>query len=144
MKTIGIQIKGAEAIVVVLHKDDKGIISMTNESCKIKIDVPLSSIQVKQFKDQINTLFDTIGADNIGIMARNASGRGSMSPSPISFKLEGIIQLYNSLEVEIIWKQSINAYFKKNTKTLSANNKYQEDAFDIAYYLISTKINKHD
>ncbi len=144
MKTIGIQIKGAEAIVVVLHKDDKGIISMTNESCKIKIDDPLSSIQVKQFKDQINTLFDTIGADNIGIMARNASGRGSMSPSPISFKLEGIIQLYNSLEVEIIWKQSINAYFKKNAKTLSANNKYQEDAFDIAYYLISTKINKHD
>lgn len=140
MKTIGIQIKGAEAIIVVLSKDDNGIISITNESCKIKIDDPSSSIQVKQFKDQINTLFDTIGADSIGIMARNANGKGDRAPSPISFKLEGIIQLYTTLETEIIWKQTTNAYFKKNAKTLSASNKYQEDAFDIAYYLISTKI----
>lgn len=137
MKVIGIQIKSKEAILVVLEKNDSGNIVQTNESAKYGIDDPANPNQVKQFRDQINSAFDSIGATRIGVVARNPNGKGERAPSPISFKLEGIIQLYENIEVELVWKQTTNAYYKKHTKTISANNKYQADAFDLAYYLIN-------
>jgi hypothetical protein len=137
MKVIGIQIKSKEAILVVLEKEASGIIVQTNESAKYSIDDPANPSQVKQFRDQINSAFDSINAFRIGIVARNANGKGERAPSPISFKLEGIIQLYDRIEVELVWKQTTNAYFKKNAKSIAAKHKYQEDAFDLAYYLIN-------
>jgi hypothetical protein len=136
MKVIGIQIKSKEAILVVLEKDTTGNITQTNECAKFKIDDPTKPNQVKQFRDQTNAAFDSIGASQIGIVARNANGKGDRAPSPISFKLEGIIQLYDKIEVELVWKQTTSAYFKKNAKLTTPKNKYQEDALDVALYLI--------
>ncbi len=136
MKTIGIQIKSTEAIIVVIEKDEAGNIWQTDESAKYSIDDATKPSQVRQFRDQINAAFDSIGALRIGIVARNANGKGDRSPSPISFKLEGIIQLYDTVDVEQVWKQTTNAFFKKNTKTGKSKNKYQEDAYDVAYYLM--------
>jgi hypothetical protein len=137
MKTIGIQIKSTEAILVVLEKDDEGNITQTNESAKFSIDYPNKPNQVRQFRDQINAAFDSIGAIRIGIVARNANGKGDRAPSPISFKLEGIVQLYDKVDIEQVWKQTTNSFFKKNAKMGSAKNKYQDDAYEVAYYLIS-------
>ena len=137
MKVIGIQIKSKEAILVVLEKDAAGNITQTKESGKFKIDEPDDPNQVKQFRDQINSEFDSIGASRIGIVARNANGKVERAPSPISFKLEGIIQLYEKVEVEIVWKQTIKACLKKKTKSITAKNKYQVDAFDLAFSLIN-------
>jgi hypothetical protein len=114
MKVIGIQIKSTEAILVVLEKDVDGNIIQTNESVKFGIDDPTKPNQVKQFRDQINSAFDSISPTRIGVVARNANGKGDRTPSPISFKLEGVIQLYDKIDVETIWKQTTNAYFKKN------------------------------
>ena len=136
MKVIGIQIKSTEAILVVLEKDVSGNITQTNESAKFGIDDPTKPNQVKQFRDQINAAFDSIGASQIGIVARNANGKGDRAPSPISFKLEGIIQLYDKVEIELVWKQTTNAYFKKNAKLTTPKHKYQADAHDVALYLI--------
>lgn len=139
MKTIGIQIKSTEAILVVLEKDKLGNIVQTNESSRFDLDDPSKPNQVKQFRDQINSAFDSIKPFRIGIVARNANGKGQRAPSPISFKLEGIIQIYDKLEIELVWPQTTIAYFKKNPKTTKAKNKYQEDAFDLAFYLINQK-----
>jgi len=136
MKTIGVQIKSTEAIMVVLEKDVNGNISQTSESTKFHIDDPTKPYQVKQFRDQINSTFDSIGASRIGIVARNANGKGNRAPSPISFKLEGIIQLYEKINIEIVWKQTTIAFFKKNLKTSNAKHKYQASAFDVSYYLM--------
>jgi hypothetical protein len=137
MKTIGIQIKSTEAIMVVLEKASDGSIIQTNESARFIINDPTKPNQVKQFRDQINSTFDSISATRIGIVARNANGKGERAPSPVSFKLEGIIQLYGKLEIELVWKQTTIAYFKKNQRKTSPKTKYQEDAFDVAYYLIN-------
>ena len=136
MKTIGIQIKSTEAIIVVLEKDAAGNISQTKESVKYNIDDATKPTQVRQFRDQINSAFDSIRASRIGIVARNPNGKGDRAPSPVSFKLEGIIQFYVYFEVELIWKQTTIVYFKKNPKTVVPKNKYQEDAFEVALYLI--------
>lgn len=136
MKTIGIQIKSNEAILVVLALDQDGNVKQLSESTKFKIDDPTNQDQVKQFKNQINTFFDAVKATRIGIVARNHNGKGKMAPSPTSFKLEGIIQLYEKNSIEIIWKKTTDAFLNKNLKQIEAEKMYQVDAFDLAYYLI--------
>jgi indole-3-glycerol phosphate synthase len=136
MKTLGIQIKTNEAIFVVLSSDSIGTVTQTDESTKFSLHNPEDSTQVKQFRDQINSAFDSINPDKIAIMARNANAKGRMTPSPISFKLEGIIQLYEKKEIQLISALTTNAYFKKHQQTIVPKNKYQQDAFDIAYYIM--------
>lgn len=135
MKTIGIQIKSNEAILVVLVKDKDGNLTQCENSTKFKIDDPTQQDQVRQFRNQISSFFDSVQASKIGIVARNANAKGKMAPSPTSFKLEGIIQLYEKTDIEIVWKKTTDAYFKKNPKTMNPEKIYQSDAFDVAYFL---------
>ncbi len=137
MKVLGIQINSNEAILVVLNKDNQGAITQLSESTKFKIDDPTDSIQVRQFRDQVNTAFDSISPDNIGIMARNYKAKGIRAPSPMSFKLEGIMQLYEKYPISFVWPQSIAAFLKKNQPSMAPNKKLEEDAFNVAYYLIN-------
>lgn len=137
MKTIGIQIKSSEAILVVLEKDINGVVSQTNESVKFGITDPTKGNQVKQFRDQINAAFDSIKPNKIAIVARNANAKGDRTPSPVSFKLEGIIQLYDKVDVELFYKITTMSFFKKNALTGKAKHKYQDDAYELAHYLIS-------
>ena len=137
MKTIGIQIKSNEAIMVVLSKDKDGNITQLDTSAKFKIDDHMEQEQVKQFRDQINSFFDSVKPDKIGILVRNPNAKGQMAPSPISFKLESVMQLYEKKDIELIWKKTLNAFFNKNEKTLNAAKIYQSEAFEVAYYLIN-------
>lgn len=136
MKTLGIQIKSNEVILVVLQKDTSGIIKQLPESTKFKLEDANDHLQVRQFRDQVNTAFDSIKPDKIGILARNAKAKGTMAPSPMSFKLEGIIQLNDKYSLSFVWPQSILPFMKKNTPTLTSNKKLEEDAFNVAYYLM--------
>jgi hypothetical protein len=136
MKVLGIQLKSSEAILVVLKQDEEGAITQLSESTKFKIPDPTDSIQVRQFRDQVNTAFDSIAPDKIGVMARNYKAKGTRAPSAMSFKLEGIIQLNEKFAISFVWPQSIAAFYKKNQPVLSSNKKLEEDAFDVAYYLM--------
>ncbi|SRR6266542_2215835 len=136
MKILAVQIKSSEAILVVLKKNDDGLIFQTNESTKFQLADHSNSNQVKQFRDQINAAFDTIEPDRIIILARNANGKGRLAPSPVSFKLEGIMQLYTKKNIEFMWPQTISAYLKKEPIALKAENKYQQDALHAAYIII--------
>ena len=85
----------------------------------------------------MNVAFDSIKADKIGVLARNAKAKGKMMPSPISFKLEGILQLYEKQDIEFVWPQSLSAYFKKHEMEGEFEKKYQGDGFRVAYYLLN-------
>jgi hypothetical protein len=136
MKSIGIQIKSNEAILVVLERNVDGVVSQLRESTKIKLDDPLNQDHVQQFRDQINATLDIIQAYSLGIIKRSANLKSYSLASPISFKLEGIIQLYDKINVEIISDKTYKTFFKKNEKNLEPNLKYQSEAFDLAYYLL--------
>jgi hypothetical protein len=138
MKAIGIQIDGNEIILVALHQDENGIVTQTNESVRFNIADHTISDQVQQFRDQINSTFDLISPIAIGVKMRNAKATSGKvrPPSPISFKLEGIIQLYRKCQIDFVWPQTIIAFKKKNEEFPLAKNKYQQDAFDVAYYLL--------
>lgn len=137
MKTLGIQIKSAEAILVVLKQDESGTIVQTDECTRFEIVDIYDSEQVRRFRDQINVVLDTIKPNKVGICKRNANGKGKMAPSPVSFKLEGIIQLYDKVPIEFVAPQTLQAFLKKNPSAISPKNKYQQDAFDLAYLLLT-------
>lgn len=142
MKAIGIQIDADNAILVVLEKDANGTIIQTEDCVRFRIADHTISTQVQQFRDQINSSFDLISPSMIGIKMRNAKAkeRGNVRPpSPISFKLEGIIQLYTKCIINFVWPQTITAFKRKNGDFPLSKNKYQQDAFDVAYYLLLTK-----
>lgn len=137
MKVLGIQILSNEAILVVLEKNEDGNVNQTKECAKFEIKDSEDSRQVRQFRDQINAAFDTIRPDKIGLVARNGKAKGRMAPSPVSFKLEGLIQLYDRIEVEFVWPQTISAFAKKNPIALTADKKYQQDALEVAFMLLN-------
>lgn len=137
MKAIGIQIQGNEVILVVLQKDAQGNITQLSQSAKFGVTDHTSNLQIRQFRDQITASFDSINADVIGVIARNASTSSRMKSSPVSFKLEGILQLYPSKEVEFIWPQSIVPFLKKHQLTITPKNKYQQDALELAFMLLT-------
>ena len=139
MKVIGIQIEGEEAILVVLNRDNNGVITQTNECVKLNIPDHLNSTQVQQFRDQVNSAFDLINPSYIGIKARNAKAASSRvrPPSPISFKLEGIIQLYPKCDIEFIWPATLSAFKKSCAELPTPKKKYQQDAYEVAYYLLN-------
>ncbi|MBL7839395.1 MAG: DUF3010 family protein [Cyclobacteriaceae bacterium] len=139
MKVLGIQIKSKEAILVILTQDGSGNIVQTDECTTFEITDIYNSNHVKQFRNQINIAFDTIKPHRIGICKRNENGKGMMAPSPVSFKLEGIIQLYDKIDVEFVAPQTTKAFLKKNTCSIVPSKKYQQDAFDVAYYLLTAK-----
>ncbi len=140
MKVIGIQIEGNEVILVVLEKMDDSSIVQTDDCVRFDIADHSNASQVRQFRDQVNSTFKSIDASKIGVRARNANAKPSKTvrpPSPVSFKLEGIIQLCDNVNIEFIWPQTITAYKKKNTITTTPKHKYQQEAYDVAYYLIN-------
>jgi hypothetical protein len=136
MKALGIQIKSTGAILVVLKKDAASSITQTDECTKFEIADIYDSQQVRRFRDQINVALETIKPTKVGICKRNANGKGKMAPSPASFKLEGIIQLYDKIEIEFVAPQTVQAFLKKNPCPTNPKNKYQQDAFDLAYLLL--------
>ena len=136
MKVIGLQIKSTEAILVVLKKEADGSLIQTDECIKFNIADPSDPIQVRQFRDQINSAFDNIDPGKIAILARNHKAKGTMTPSPMSFKLEGIIQLYDKKPIALIWPQSVLAFTKKNSPP-DAKYTYQQDAINLAFFALN-------
>lgn len=134
MKTIGIQIESHVAILVVLEKNEEGVISQTRESIKFKIADANSNEQVKQFRDQINVAFDAIAPDHVGILARKATGR--FAASGISFKLEGIMQLNAAYDISFVAPKTIKTFLANTPCDLEPFLKGQQEAFDLAFYLV--------
>lgn len=137
MKIVGIQLKSNEAILVVLQKKEDGTIEQLDQSTKFGIDDSQDGTQVRQFRNQVNATLDTIRPDRIVVVARQSSGRTGASSSPLSFKLEGIIQLYDKVETEFMWPATIAAFKRKNTIAVQSKKKFQQDAFEAAYVTLN-------
>jgi len=135
MKTVGIQIDGNKMIIGVLEKYDDGTIELSELSRNIELQNHLDNSEVVNFKDELYAALDIIGADRIAYMARNP--KGQKSASPLSFKLEGILQLYPNLDVESFWPATTTAFFKKNTYEDLKKYKYQDKSLRLATYLFS-------
>jgi len=129
MKICGIELKSNYTVLTLIDYSSDDIIDYIDLKIKkiiLEDDENRDSI-FKYFKD-INTFFNDNKVEKIIIKKR--SKKGAFSGGPVSFKMEGLIQLYSNAEVKLISSASINSYEKKNEIEFPKElKKYQEQAF---------------
>jgi hypothetical protein len=138
MKVVGIDIDKTKAIFYVLEKDANGnIINRTGEFRYLILNNDTDNSAVREFQSAIHSYFDDINPDRIAILTRQTKGR--FKSAPLSFKVEGLIQCYEKLEIEFYPLITISTHFKKNNFDLQLEHNYQERAAKLAYFLLSNK-----
>ncbi len=142
MKVLGIEIKGREIRIVALE-DNGGIITdVTGNYKPIKLEDDENAENVKLFKNALHATLSNFDADIIAIRWRNPKpvrgdqSENNNSSSPISFKIEGLIQIYENSKVNLVKPQSSTAYVKKNPLPFDPKYGYQSEALKIAFYQI--------
>ncbi len=135
MKVLGIEIKGNSAIFCALEKNG-AINDLTGKMTKLELKDDENSEEVHEFIDIIHSHFDNMQFDKIAILKRPKSLKAKFPPSPISFKLEGLIQTYKAAEINFIAPQTIRAYFKKHKNSFKPKYGYQSASSELAIYLL--------
>ena len=131
MTICGIDIKGSEAIFALATQGPDGLQHLATASKKIALDDDENALNVKAFGAQLAAFVKANGITRIAIKKR--SKKGEFAGGPTTFKIEGIIQLLDDCEVQLLSPQTINAQFKKHAFELPASlNKYQHDAYKAA------------
>lgn len=131
MTICGIEIKGSEAIFALATQGAGGLEHVAISTKKIALDDDESAASVKAFAAQ---LADCVKANAITRIAiKKRSKKGEFAGGPTTFKIEGILQLLEGCEVQLLSPQTLNAQFKKHAYELPASlNKYQHDAYKTA------------
>ena len=128
MTLCGIEIKGSEAIIAVAAQDLTHV-ALPNK--KIALDDDDEAANVKAFASQVAAFVRDNGITRIAIKKR--SKKGEFAGGPTTFKIEGVLQLLDGVEVTLLSPQTINAQYKKHNFELPATlNKYQHEAFKTA------------
>ena len=130
MTICGIDIKGSEAIFAMAAQGANGLEHVASATKKIALDDDQAA-NVKAFAVQIAAFVKANAITRIAIKKR--SKKGEFAGGPTTFKIEGIIQLLDDCEVQLLSPQTLNAQFKKHAFDLPASlNKYQHEAFKAA------------
>lgn len=135
MKAIGIHIDKTKAIFFALEKDDAGnLLNITGSFKFLSLKNDTDNASVRAFKSTVYSYFEGVKPDKVAIQARQTKGR--FKSAPLGFKIEGLIQCCENIEVEFVQPMTISSYYKKNTFSISLEHDYQEAAAKIAYYLL--------
>src|SRR5690554_140571 len=136
MKALGISLEGSTAIFSGLKIKNNEIIDISDNFRKIALKDHLDSKEVQSLLETIHYYLDSNQFDKIGIIKRGI--KGTFAASPISFKIEGLIQLYKDKDVEFVAPPTLRAFYKKNTNSVSPKFAYQKAANDLAFYLLES------
>lgn len=133
MVTCGIDIASSSAYFVVLEKAGGVINDITGKFTKLNIKNDENCKEIRSFAETIKTHFDSIKPDRIGIVKRNKGG-----PFPggaVSFKIEGLIQLYEKKNIILVSPVTLRC-FEKRYQCRPPTYKYQEMSNLLALFLL--------
>jgi len=131
----GIQIAGSKAIFTILIKKNGDIQDITTGKFR-KLELKNDEIcnEVRSFSKTIKSLFDNLNPKRIGIIKRNKSGQ--FPGSTISFKIEGLIQIYEKNNVELISPHTLRKFQKEKSTVITPQYKYQKNSCLLAHHLL--------
>lgn len=137
MKVIGIDIDKTKAIFYVLEEDRNGnLINRTGSFKSLTLTDDTDNASIRTFQSTIHSFFDKINPDRIGILKRQTKGR--FRSAPLSFKIEGLLQCYEEIEMEFVQPMCVTSFFKKNDFIHDLEFDYQEDAAKLAWYMLKS------
>ncbi len=133
MKLCGIELKGNEAVLVVLEITVEGPKHIDIPTRKISMGDGDNAADVTNFKTSIESFFKENEISKALIKKR--AKKGKFAGGPDSFKMEALIQIVPDLEVTLISPQALAAMEKKNDIVVPITlNKYQHVAYLAGIY----------
>jgi hypothetical protein len=135
MVVCAIDIAGKEARFSVLQAIDGQITDVTGDFKKLSIENDEESESVKSFFETYTAHMDSINPDVIAVLKRFKAG--DFASSAMTFKIEGILQLYKRKDVQMISPATIRAFKKRKPIVGTPKFKYQKEAFELAFYILN-------
>ena len=128
MKVCGIELKSNIATLVVLNNKEFTDLKIK----KILLENDEFQENIRAFCNEFLLFLEQNQIEKIYIKKR--AKKGNFAGGPVTFKIEGLIQLNPICDVELISPQAISSFEKKNTIEFPENlKKYQEQAYLTAY-----------
>lgn len=137
----GIELSSSTAICVILDGTSDDFEVVDAGASKFELDDSDSAKSVVAFHKSFNEFVSGQEIDRIAIKKRSAKAKGKYASGPITFKLEGLIQLCENVEVRLVSPNTIAAKLRK--KKLPEPEvklfKYQIPAYETAFAALSLK-----
>ena len=136
MIVCGIELGGSTANIVVLDgtADDFNVVD--TGIAKLEINDSESTPGVISFYNSLHSFIRNHNVQKIGIKKRNPKAKGKYASGPLTFKMEGLIQLSKDAEVVLIPPNTISARLRKDPPPKAKIYKYQTEAYQTAYALL--------
>lgn len=137
MITCGIDLSANNAFFVILKKDGGIVSDVTGKFTKLSIKDDENCKETRSFFETLKVNFDIIMPDRIGIIKRNKIGK--FAGGAVSFKMEGLVQLYEKRNIALVSPHTLRSFQKKEKCQIQPMYKYQENAYLLALYLLNFK-----
>lgn len=134
MKVLGLEIEGGRVNFIGLESDSTNILDISSIPKSLTLGDDKDFDVVRRFKGVLHDLFSAFSPDIIGVYFKPSSGK--FSASPVTYKIEGLIQLYERKSMRFVDPRSIAALKKKKGYEAKCQFSYQQKAADVAYFLI--------
>jgi len=129
MRICGIELKSNNTILTLVDMQGDDIVDYIDMKIKkIVLEDDESRAEVISYKNSIDTFLKENSVEKIVIKKR--AKKGTFSGGPVTFKMEGLIQLNTVCDVILISGQAISSYERKNPVDFPKSlKKYQEQAY---------------
>ncbi|WP_448568957.1 DUF3010 family protein [Thalassotalea ganghwensis] len=140
MKVCGVELKGNDAILCVMNREN-GLYDIPHIRVpKISIDNAGDAEQMKKFQFTFAKLLSDYKIEQVVIKGRALKGK--FAGGPVGFKLEAAIQLIDGIDVEIMAGSAIKTALAKTQVVIDFRDtglkKFQEDAFKTVFAYLET------
>ncbi|NQY87329.1 MAG: DUF3010 family protein [Colwellia sp.] len=140
MKACGVEIKGNDAIICIMSKENNLYDIPHTRVQKISLDNAGDAEQVQHFQFTFAKLMEDYQVSHVLIKGRALKGK--FAGGPIGFKVEAAIQLIKELQVEILAGSFIKKELSKSQIDIDFRDtglkQYQEQAFTTVFAYLAT------
>lgn len=141
MKACGVEIKGNDAIICIMSKENNLYDIPHTRVQKVSLDNAGDSEEVQKFQFTFAKLMDDYQVTHVFIKGRALKGK--FAGGPIGFKLEAAIQLIKTLNVEILASSFIKKELAKSQIDIDFRDtglkQYQEQAFSTVFAYLESQ-----
>jgi hypothetical protein len=140
MKACGVEIKGNDAIICIMSKENSLYDIPHTRVQKISLDDAGDAEQVQKFQFTFAKLMEDYHVSHVLIKGRALKGK--FAGGPVGFKVEAAIQLIKELQVEILAGSFIKKEIAKSQVEIDFRDtglkQYQEQAFTTVFAYLET------
>ncbi len=135
MKACGVEIKGNDAIICIMSKENNLYDIPHTRVQKVSLDNAGDAEQVQKFQFTFAKLMEDYQVTHVLIKGRALKGK--FAGGPVGFKLEAAIQLITELSVEVLSASFIKKELTKSQIDIDFRDtglkQYQEQAFSTVF-----------